>query len=183
MLQISICHNRFPYNEALLYFYQMMNEADWLLKFWCIFEIIHSKSIGIWLAMCGIIIVIIMICVLVVKLHFLFSDLDGGLLSNQVRSLDLLVNVAWVGPHLNEFVVNRVANNHPVLFFNWIPNDLTAAGNFSRIHLPMCRASVDSPVDCDFEVNQLAKIVWSMMKSHAPEAYHVIQRVELHFFN
>lgn len=106
-----------------------------------------------------------------------YPDLDGGLLSNQVRSLDLLVNVAWVGPHLNEFVVNRVANSHPVLFFNWIPNDLTAAGNFSRIHLPMCRASVDSPVDCDFEVNQLAKIVWSMMKSHAPEAYHVIQRV------
>lgn len=102
---------------------------------------------------------------------------------NQVRNLDLLVNLAWVGPHLNRFVADRVNQSHPVLFFNWIPNDLTATGNFSRIHFPMCRTLSDLPVNCDFEVNQLAKIAWTTLKSHAPEAYHVVQQVGLHLWN
>lgn len=108
-------------------------------------------------------------------------DLDDGLLFDQVRNLDLLVSVAWIGRHLNRFVEDLTSRDIPVLFFNWIPNDLTASGNYSRVHLPVCRKSNERPVDCDFEVHQLTKMMWAKMKSHTPEAYHLISQV--HFLH
>lgn len=103
-------------------------------------------------------------------------ELDGGLIIDQIRNLDLLVNVAWIGGHLNRFVQDLTSRDVPVLFFNWVPNDLTASGNYSRIHFPLCRTSNERPVDCDFEVHQLMKMMWATMKSHTPEAYHLISQ-------
>ena len=107
-------------------------------------------------------------------------DLDDGALQDQIHHLQLDVTVAWIGSHLNSFVRQQVARGLPVLFFNWVPNDLTASESFSRVHFPSCRAtSHQIPKDCDFEIHQLSKMMWSKLKSHTPEAYHLISK--MHF--
>lgn len=72
-----------------------------------------------------------------------------------------------------------MSHDAPVLFFNWVPNDLTATGNYARVLFPMCQTTQKPPTDCDFEVHQLTKMVWAKMKSHTPEAYHLISHMEL----
>src|SRR6218665_1120197 len=107
-------------------------------------------------------------------------DVDGGLLEQQIENLDLNVGIAWIGDRLNSFVEDQMSQDTPsLLFFNWIPNDLTATGRYSRSPFPMCQLSQSPPKDCDFEVHQLTKMVWSKIKSHTPEAYHLISQMEL----
>lgn len=107
------------------------------------------------------------------------ADLDGSLLEQQITNLDLNVGIAWLGDHLNSFVEHQISQENPVLFFNWIPNVLTATGSYDRVLFPMCQTSQQLPIDCDFEVHQLTKMVWSKIKSHTPEAYQLISSMEL----
>ena len=67
------------------------------------------------------------------------TELDMGVLQSQINSLHLDVSVAWIGPHLHSFVHQRTVNYLATLFFNWMPNTLTAMGNYSRISFPHCK--------------------------------------------
>ena len=93
---------------------------------------------------------------------------------DQISALDLYVTPAWIGPHLNGFVREHAAGGGtttggagrrgagaegegvPTLFLNWVPNDLTSSGNYSRVHFPTCSGGGGGgstpAVDCDFEV-------------------------------
>ena len=93
---------------------------------------------------------------------------------NHIETLNLNVNVAWIGSHLHPFVHDRTSNRKPSLFFNWTPNTLTALGNYTRVKFPLCARDVDH-LHCDFDVQQMSKIVWSIIRSHTPEAYELIQ--------
>ena len=93
--------------------------------------------------------------------------------------------VSWIGPHLASFVHQRTQRHQPTLFFNWIPNTLTADGNYTRVNFPSCKTGgvvLDDRgmpvVGCDFEVNQLSKFMWVLMRTHTPEAYHLITSME-----
>ena len=88
------------------------------------------------------------------------SEQDSGLLGEQVDTMGLNVNIAWIGSHLHSFVQERTDNKLPTLFFNWMPNTLTALGNYTRVKFPLCETSQQRPTDCDFEVNQLSKVTW-----------------------
>ncbi|ELU06196.1 hypothetical protein CAPTEDRAFT_136189, partial [Capitella teleta] len=106
-------------------------------------------------------------------------------LREQIMSLNLDVAVSWIGPHLPKFITDRTERHEPTLFFNWIPNTLTATGNYTRIYFPSCKTGgvvlndAGGPAGgCDFEVNQLSKFIWVRMKTHTPEAYHVITSME-----
>ena len=70
------------------------------------------------------------------------------------------------------------ANNVPVLFFNWVPNDITATRNFVRVLFPMCPSGGRKGADCDFEIHQLSKMMWSTLKTRAPEAFDLITKIE-----
>ena len=111
-----------------------------------------------------------------------FTDLDMGVLKAQVRNLNLPVNIAWIGPHFEWFIHDRVANqNRPVLFFSWEPNSLTAGKLFTRIKFPLCQNDLTHlPTNCDFGLNQFTKIVWAKLKTSIPEAYHVISKMKFH---
>ncbi len=88
------------------------------------------------------------------------AELDGGILGEQVDSMGLNVNIAWIGSHLHSFVDERAATGLPTLFFNWSPNTLTALGNYTRVKFPLCRTTQQRPTNCDFQVNQLSKAAW-----------------------
>jgi len=111
----------------------------------------------------------------------MFTELDGGILQQQIHDLDLGVSIAMIGSHLNSFVRSQQALDVPTLFFNWSPNDLTAGNNFTRMMFPMCQAASGNykKKSCDFEANQLTKIVWNTIITHTPDAYHVISNMEL----
>lgn len=111
-----------------------------------------------------------------------FSDLDMGVLKQQVRNLNLPVNIAWIGPHFEWFIHDHVARqNRPVLFFSWEPNTLTAGNLFTRVKFPLCQKDLTHlPTNCDFGLNQFTKIVWAKLKTSIPEAYHVISKMKFH---
>ena len=101
-----------------------------------------------------------------------------GMIAQHIASLDLNVDVAWIGSHLHQFIHDRTQKKQPSLFFNWTPNTLTALGNYTRVKFPLCVRNAEAQ-HCDYDVQQLSKIVWSLIQSHAPEAYQLIQ--SMHF--
>ncbi|WAR11683.1 IGF1R-like protein, partial [Mya arenaria] len=111
-----------------------------------------------------------------------YPEMDMGALKAQVRNLKLPVNIAWIGPHLQHFIHDRVSRqNRPVLFFSWEPNTLTAGKLFTRVKFPLCQNDLTQlPTDCDFGLNQFTKVVWSKVKTSIPEAYHVISKMTFH---
>ncbi|KAK2146668.1 hypothetical protein LSH36_590g02059 [Paralvinella palmiformis] len=108
-----------------------------------------------------------------------YPEKDMGVLRRQIYNLNLDVSVTWIGSHLHSYVHHKMLQNKPVLFFNWVPNSLTAAGNFTRVPFPTCDVGRNDPGHCDFPVNQLSKLMWAKLETHAPEAYHVISK--MHF--
>jgi hypothetical protein len=120
------------------------------------------------------------------------SDLYGQKLVKQINDLSLDVGVAWIGENLDSYVLNAGnpdGANHPLLFFNWVPNILTSGDQFSLVHFPVCNEllakkeyaeeSTARPENsCDFEVHQLTKVMWSLLKTHTPEAYHVVSNLQ-----
>lgn len=110
-----------------------------------------------------------------------YAELDSGRLGEQIQGLGLNVAVSWIGSHLQSFVNERTLHGKPTLFFSWVPNTLTAAGNYTRVMFPSCKTggAIYSDISahgrgCDFEVNQLSKFAWIRLKTHTPEAYHMI---------
>jgi len=112
------------------------------------------------------------------------SELYGQKLVKQIQDLSLDVSVAWIGEHLDSYVLDAAdRGNHPMLFFNWIPNILTADDHFSPVHFPECNSAVDiedRTIDqtCDFQIHQLTKVMWSKLQTHTPEAYHVVSNLQ-----
>ena len=99
-------------------------------------------------------------------------------IQEQILRLGLKVDISWVRDHLHEYIYNETKKNRPVLFFDWVPNTLSSTGNYTRIKFPWCRpAEGQNPVNCDFEVNQMSKMIWPKVETNAPEAYHVISHM------
>ena len=67
---------------------------------------------------------------------YFHAGLDGGVLEHQIETLDLPVDIIWLGSHLEGFVLNQTAAGHHILFFSWVPSPLTLTGNFTRILFP-----------------------------------------------
>ncbi|KAK7475017.1 hypothetical protein BaRGS_00033764, partial [Batillaria attramentaria] len=113
-----------------------------------------------------------------------FRGLDGGLLEQQIETLDLPVDIVWMGGALEQFVMNQTAHGQHILFFSWHPSKLTLGGNFTRISFPeWFRHSSDTssrePFRTEFQVNQFSKVAWYRIKAGAPDAYHVITKMSL----
>ncbi|RUS70621.1 hypothetical protein EGW08_021618, partial [Elysia chlorotica] len=107
-----------------------------------------------------------------------YNGIDTGILQSQIESLNLYVDIVWLGDQLSSYVQQKAEAGKAVMFFNWHPNVLTATGLFTRINFPETHAQhKDAPVDCDFPVNQLTKVLWGPLKSGAPEAYHIISKM------
>ncbi|XP_013388416.1 uncharacterized protein LOC106157335 [Lingula anatina] len=104
-------------------------------------------------------------------------DSDMDTLKNQIDNLNLSVKVAWVGKRLERFVHQRTIKGKPTLFFHFTPSELTASNNYTNIKFPRCTRYLEHPIDCDFEINQLSKVVWPKLEKDAEPAFHVIQKM------
>ncbi|XP_074645062.1 uncharacterized protein LOC141914425 [Tubulanus polymorphus] len=105
-------------------------------------------------------------------------ELDMGILKKQIINFQMHVNIAWIGNNLTSYVTEQIKLGNPILFFSWQPNTFTAY-NFTRMKFPLCTETQHGkPIDCDFEINQLTKVVWSRLKRNAPEAFHLINNIE-----
>lgn len=112
---------------------------------------------------------------------FFALDLNDYFLLHQIETLHLNAAVAWIGSHFSAFIKRKLSQNAPVLFFNWIPNDLTASQNYSRMLFPTCISpggGGGNDLACDFPLHQLTKVMWSVIRTHTPEAYHVVTKME-----
>ncbi|GFR05086.1 insulin-like peptide receptor [Trichonephila clavata] len=94
-------------------------------------------------------------------------------LKNEITDLELLVNVAWIGDQLEAVVEKRTLDRKYTLFFHRMPMALSSIEKFTHVSFPNCE---DVPYSsCEFEINQLEKIVWSKIKSNAPHAFYVLK--------
>ncbi|CAL1269766.1 unnamed protein product [Larinioides sclopetarius] len=102
-----------------------------------------------------------------------FPDSNIELLKNEITNLGLLVNIAWIGEQLKAVVEKRTTARKYTLFFRRMPMALSSIETFSHVSFPNCEDS--DYTSCEFEINQLEKIVWSKIKTNAPHAYHVLK--------
>ncbi|KAH9515724.1 hypothetical protein Btru_011828 [Bulinus truncatus] len=106
------------------------------------------------------------------------KGVDAGVLESQIKALDIYVDIVWLDDKLQKFVLEQLNKSQPVLFFNWHPDTMIASGQFTRVNFPETHAShKNEPIDCDFPVNQLTKVLWGPLKSATPEAYHIISKM------
>ncbi|GBL79488.1 hypothetical protein AVEN_92644-1 [Araneus ventricosus] len=78
------------------------------------------------------------------------------LLKNEITSLGLLVNIAWIGEQLKTVVEKRTTARKYTLFFHRMPMALSSIETFSHVSFPNCEDS--DYTSCDFEINQLEKL-------------------------
>ena len=90
-------------------------------------------------------------------LLLLYTEVNMVRLSQLVQKLDLYVDVAFLGRHLQSYVYNQSAHHKPTLLFDWVPNTLTAFNNYTRVKLPPCHSRGASEA-CDFEIHQMSKV-------------------------
>ncbi|XP_068721735.1 uncharacterized protein [Montipora capricornis] len=111
-----------------------------------------------------------------------FPDHYGGILSQQINSLNLNISVAWLGSQLKE-IINQ---DQPFLLLNWEPSEITASKGLSRINFPSCRGNVSfvrelgsqqGNYDCDFPQSHLYKFSWEKIKENAPDVFHVLSNM------
>ncbi|KAL8610364.1 hypothetical protein ACOMHN_041178 [Nucella lapillus] len=113
------------------------------------------------------------------------KGLDGGVLQHQIESLNLPVDIVWLGSAaLHSFVLTQTAAAQRVLFFSWVPSQLTLAANFTRISFPdQLRWVVRSPqerlTNSEFLVNQFSKVAWYRVKAGARQAFDLVSRMSL----
>ena len=106
-----------------------------------------------------------------------FVEVDMGTIERHIRTLGLNVNVAWIGSHLHQFIHERSQRRESSLFFNWTPNWVTAMGNYTRVKFPICQRD-GLQQHCDFDIQQMSKMVWPTIQSHTPEAYELIKSMQ-----
>ncbi|XP_067121007.1 uncharacterized protein [Centruroides vittatus] len=110
-----------------------------------------------------------------------YPESSYRVLKDQIIQLKLFVNVAWVGPHLENIVRNRFHRNEPTLFFYWKPSALISSKNFTHISFPSCRDNIyRSSLPCEFEISQLEKVIWKKLKSNAPLVYQLVNSMNYH---
>ncbi|EEC03035.1 hypothetical protein IscW_ISCW017106 [Ixodes scapularis] len=107
-----------------------------------------------------------------------YPESTYNMLTTEIESLRLRVNVAWVGKRLEEYVTSALARNESIIFHNWKPNTLTTLSNVVHIAFPQCEDRAlqdfqDNPENakCEFEV------VWSKLKDSVPDVYDIAQKI------
>ena len=99
---------------------------------------------------------------------------------------NLLVKVAWVGPHLGDIVEDLEQNGDNYLILHYSPSALVKNNNLTPILFPECRNplshsdnQVGSDPNCFFTANKMAKIVWRPLEDGAPLLYKLIEHFGL----
>ncbi|GIY31660.1 insulin-like peptide receptor [Caerostris extrusa] len=102
-----------------------------------------------------------------------YSDLNFDILKSQITNLGLLVNVAWIGGQLESVVEKRTLARNYTLFYHRMPMSFSSIERFSQVAFPNCEDV--SYATCDFEINQMEKVIWSKIRTNAPHAYYVLK--------
>ena len=102
---------------------------------------------------------------------------------NQILSQKLLIQVAFVGPHLPQ-VVDYLENSSRTydssyLILHYSPSTLTFQHCLVPVMFPQCKDPLlqrdDSDTNCLYTANRLAKVVWGPVQNEAPAFYRFIQ--------
>ena len=108
---------------------------------------------------------------------------------DQIRQLDLLVRVVWLGPHADHVVSHWINDSQrhqsakSVLFLSWRPSALTESGSFVSVLFPQCETPAADASACPYEYQQMHKIAWPHVREGAKLASEVSQLAPLHRFN
>ncbi|KAG8189320.1 hypothetical protein JTE90_021827 [Oedothorax gibbosus] len=112
-----------------------------------------------------------------IKCATLLADFPASnyeLLKNEILNLKLLVSVVWVGDLLEKIVEDRTLKRKKTVFFHKKPMYLESSNSkFNHVSFPSCEDNRFNP--CEVGINQLSKIAWTRIKSHAPHAFHVLK--------
>jgi len=108
---------------------------------------------------------------------------------NQILSQNLLIKVAFVGPHLPK-VVEHLENSSPnmdrsYLVLHYAPSILTIKHSLVPLLFPRCKDPLlqrdDSDTNCLYTANRLAKVVWNPVQNEAPGFFRFIQHFGFSF--
>ncbi|KAK3874047.1 hypothetical protein Pcinc_020983 [Petrolisthes cinctipes] len=98
-------------------------------------------------------------------------------LVEQVEESELLVKIAWVGPHLTPELLCTFRKDRPLMFFDWWPNSLSNLDSFMPISFASCLSSYSRhPYLCNYELHALKKYMWSDLQRSAKLAAEAIKR-------
>lgn len=109
-----------------------------------------------------------------------YPAVSNGVIRILIMHLQLKVRVAWIGPHLDDYVHNLTLRHKPVLFFSWKPSKITFTKNYTNIAFPRCEdveIGLPFPSNCAFEINQLNKVAWAGLKESGEEAMHLVRGI------
>lgn len=110
-----------------------------------------------------------------------YPESTFDVLTSEIENLQLRVNVAWIGNHLEKYVERSMDRKEPIVFYNWKPNALTTKYNVTHVAFPQCEdrilGNLPNRTKCEFEVNHMEKVVWSRLKDSAPDVYDVVQKM------
>ena len=102
---------------------------------------------------------------------------------SQILTQNLLVKVAFVGPHLGH-VVDYLEKSHHTsdrsyLVLHYTPSTITLGNSLAPLLFPPCKDPLlqrdTQDYNCLYTPNRLAKIVWSPVQNEAPEFFRFIQ--------
>lgn len=98
-------------------------------------------------------------------------------LTTAIQRYGLYVNIAWLGDEFENSLIKMIGYSKPserksILFYHKTPMILSGVNNFTHVTFPDCEDGLEK---CEFEVNQLQKVVWKEVKSNAYHAFQVIR--------
>ena len=111
---------------------------------------------------------------------------DTSLIAQFITQNNLLLEIAFVGPHLALVVDYLASYAHKTgtsfIVLHYSPSILARRHNLVPVMVPLCEDPLlqhdRSNPSCFFNVNRLAKVVWMPLQKDAPKLYQFI-----HHFN
>ena len=115
-----------------------------------------------------------------VKYFCITENISTSTLYHQILAENMLVQVAFVGPHLSTLVdILDKVNDRSFLVLHYNPSILTIKHSLVPIIFPDCKDPLlqrdPSDANCLYTPNRLAKVVWDPVQNEAPELFKFIQ--------
>jgi hypothetical protein len=104
---------------------------------------------------------------------------NSSLVIQQIEEENLLVQVAFLGPHLEEVVEWLEASHSQYLVLHFSPSVLVLKHHLTPILFPPCRDPLlqrnHRDPACYYAANRLAKVAWKHLQTGASELYTFVQ--------
>ena len=112
-------------------------------------------------------------------IQFHSTDLSTTSVMKHILEERLMVEVAWVGDHLDTVISRLTASHNPFLVLHYSPSTLILRYGLRSVMFPTCKDPLlrrdGSDSHCVYAPNRLAKVVWSPVQNEAPALFRFVQ--------